>query len=343
MRKTIILSLLVLSLFSIFFVQYAYAQTVIYNVARNTGYLIGDNNGVNGFNEVVGERATTTSDLGGEQFNRITVTLNRCAGCTANDTIYIGVWDFDLVPSSANMLASFGTIANDVLSETPTQHTFTSNVYTIPSSGDIVIGVGRFTGTTQAGSVGANTGNVFNGTSSYLVRYETSWNTNTAQDFAMKLELVSATTTGLDCSLPENANILICRLGGDGTLGSAGAFVIGDIENGTGVLGIGCSLGLVDCSTDSNPQTNGLGLLIFIASIFVIVGMFFATIGAGNTFHMPIFIWVVIIIALSAFFTITGLIDPVFLILSIIAIIALGAPKVISAVRGSTFGGGSTE
>lgn len=150
-------------------------------------------------------------------------------------------------------------------------------------------------------------------------------------------------TTGIDCDLPENANILICRLGGDGTLGSAGAFVIGDVSEGTGVLGIACSIGIVDCVSDPNPQTNGLGLLIFIASIFVIVGMFFRSIGGSATFQMPIFIWIMIIISLSAFFTITGLIDPIFLILSVIALIALGAPKVVGMIRGGGLGGGSTE
>lgn len=150
----------------------------------------------------------------------------------------------------------------------------------------------------------------------------------------------------IDCNLPENENILICRLGGDGTLGSAGAFVIGNTTQGTGILGIGCSIGLVDCTSDSNPQTNGLGILIFIASIFVIVGMFYRSLGASATFQLPVFIWVMIIVALSAFFTITEIIDPVFLILSIVAVIALAAPKVIGVIqnRGGGFGGGgSTE
>jgi len=162
---------------------------------------------------------------------------------------------------------------------------------------------------------------------------------------SLKTILLQGTTPeeeGEFCDDPANANILICRVGGNGEIGSAGAFIVGNITQGTGVLGIGCSMGLVDCTTDSNPQTNGLGLLIFIASIFVVVGMFFASIGARDTFQLPVFIWVVIIIALSAFFTITGLIDPVFLIVSIIAIIALAAPKIINTLRGGSFGGGST-
>lgn len=149
--------------------------------------------------------------------------------------------------------------------------------------------------------------------------------------------------SGRDCSLPENANILICRLGQDGAeVGSAGAFVIGNTTEGTGLLGLGCTMGIVDCSEDVNPQTNGLGLLIFIASIFVVIGMFYYTIGK-DAFNIPLFIYIVIIIALSAFFTIVGLIDPVFLILSVVAVIALAVPKIIGVVRGnSTFGGGSS-
>ena len=151
------------------------------------------------------------------------------------------------------------------------------------------------------------------------------------------------TIGGINCNLPENANILICRLGGDGTLGSAGAFVIGNVSAGTGFLGIGCSIGLVDCTEDQDPRSNGLGLLIFIASIFVIVGIFYRSLGAGATFQLPVFIWVIIIVALSAFFTITNIIDPIFLILSVIAVIALAVPKVIGMIQSRGFGGGSSE
>jgi hypothetical protein len=136
------------------------------------------------------------------------------------------------------------------------------------------------------------------------------------------------------CDNPANANLLRCRLGEDGGIGGIGDSV------GEGVLLLGCNVIFVDC-TDENPQTNGLGLLAFIASIFVVIGMFYYSIGK-DAFHMPIFIYIIIIVALSAFFTITGIIDPVFLVLSIVAIIALASPKIISVVRGSTFGGGST-
>jgi hypothetical protein len=171
------------------------------------------------------------------------------------------------------------------------------------------------------------------------------WNTILLLDNTAKARIIypdgfvgvepEAPSEGRDCTLPENANILICRLGGNATTVGVGGIIT------DGLTELGCNIVFVDC-IDPDPSTNGLGLLIFIATIFVIVGMFYYTIGT-EAFHIPIFIWIVIIIALSAFFTITGIIDPIFLILSIIAIIALAVPKIINITRGSTFGGGSTE
>jgi len=142
----------------------------------------------------------------------------------------------------------------------------------------------------------------------------------------------------VDNTCVENPETVFCRLGGtnDNSTSGVGSLI------GAGIINLGCNIAFVDCTTDSNPATNGLGILIFIASIFVIVGMFYWATGR-DAFHMPLFIWILIIIALSAFFTIIGIIDPVFLIISIIAIVALAAPKVLSALRGNTFGGGSTE
>jgi hypothetical protein len=142
------------------------------------------------------------------------------------------------------------------------------------------------------------------------------------------------TTGGIDCTLPQNENILLCRLGGTGDSTQTGQLV------GSGISALACTVVFTDC-TDPDPKTNGIGLLIFIASVFVVVGMFYYSIGT-EAFHIPLFIWVLIVIALSAFFTLVGLIDPVFLILSILVIVALVAPKIISTVRGNTFGSGSS-
>lgn len=154
---------------------------------------------------------------------------------------------------------------------------------------------------------------------------------NTVSDF------IPPTPTGTGCDNPDNAMLLKCRLGENDGLGGVGQSV------GNGIMTLGCNVIFVDC-TDEDPQTNGIGLLAFIASIFVIIGMFYYTIGK-DAFHMPIFIYIIIIVALSAFFTLTGIIDPVFLVLSIVAIIALAVPKVIGIIqnRGGGFSGGSTE
>jgi len=153
---------------------------------------------------------------------------------------------------------------------------------------------------------------------------------NTVSDFVPTFDPNDTT-----CENPANANLLRCRLGDDELTG------VGE-EVGAGIADLACNVIFADCSEDTNPATNGIGLLIFIASIFVIVGMFYYAIGT-EAFHIPIFIWIVIILALSAFFTLTGLIDPVFLVLSVVAVIALAAPKVIGVIRGgNTFGGGST-
>lgn len=144
---------------------------------------------------------------------------------------------------------------------------------------------------------------------------------------------------GVNCSLPENENKLICRV--TDPIGGSGAFVIG---NGTsGLTGILCSIGIVDCTEDTNPRTNGLGLLIFVGSIFVVVAMFYLTIGK-EAFVIPVYIWIIIILALSTFFTITGLIDPIFLILTVVGLIALAVPQIQKKFFGSgtTFGGGSS-
>jgi hypothetical protein len=135
-----------------------------------------------------------------------------------------------------------------------------------------------------------------------------------------------------------NPETVFCRLGGSNDNSTSG---LGSLV-GNGIVNLGCNVAFVDCTEDDNPATNGLGLLIFIASIFVVIGMFYWGIG-HDAFRMPLFLWVVIILALSAFFTITGIIDPIFLILSIIALIALAAPKAIETLRGSTFGRGSSE
>lgn len=152
------------------------------------------------------------------------------------------------------------------------------------------------------------------------------------------------TTTGIDCTLPENENILTCRLGGDGTIGGAGAFIVGDGSEGTGVSGILCSLGFVDCSVNDDVKTNGIGYLIFIAGIALMFGLFWM-ITKGHIGEIPTFIWIISILGLAGAFALFNIIDPVVFIITIVAVIALAVPKIISTVRGDagTLGAGNTS
>jgi hypothetical protein len=292
-KKLILGSLVVVCLIIFPLIQVSFADTTIYDVTRNTGYVLGDNNGVNGFNEVVGEYVVTgtQSELAGKGFNKITVYLNKCGGCNSNALVYIGVWNSSIAPTSGNMLKSFGTINSSALSETVgTPYTFSSSGgYNIPANGGVVIGVGRFVNPTQADAAGANTANVFNGTNTYLARYETTWQTNVNQDFAMKLELTSggggtgAGSSGNVC-LNNDAN-------GDGVvnlldcLQSCGALcgITGSNTNVTtiGTI-IGQGVGLIDAN-NSNPRTNGVGLFYML-----ITGTFFAIalMSTVHTLHM---------------------------------------------------------
>jgi len=176
-----------------------------------------------------------------------------------------------------------------------------------------------------------DTKRLFNTTNTYIPCGVSSTTNRVIIDDSVSEEIPEPTF----CEIPANVNLLRCVLGDDELTG------VGE-EVGQGISDLACNVIFANCSEDTNPATNGIGLLIFIASIFVIVGMFYYAIGT-EAFHMPIFIWIIIIVALSVFFTIIGLIDPVFLVLSIIAIIALAVPKIIGVVRGgSTFGAGST-
>jgi hypothetical protein len=294
--------------------------------------------------QMLGEEVATSSILIGAHFDQTKITLRKI-GNPNSAPVRIGIWDSTTAPTPSNYIKLIGEMDSSDVSSSATEYTFNFDGYTLQINQ--VVGA-FFTGTGNGSncvSVRYGAGTFDGSNTRKTLRNGGAWTDENTNDVVMKLidRDIASVTTGIDCDLPENTNILICRLGGDGTLGSAGAFVIGNTTTGTGILGTGCSIGLVDCTADSNPQTNGLGLLIFLASLLLIVGFFYATMGTG-AFSIHPFIWVMIIIVDAAFFTLTGIIDPVFLILAIIAIIALAAPRLKDVVsRGTSFGSGSTE
>jgi hypothetical protein len=133
-------------------------------------------------------------------------------------------------------------------------------------------------------------------------------------------------TAGVDCNDPANANILTCRLGGDGSLGGAGDFIVGDGSEGTGMSGIICAVGLVDCSEDDNMQTNGVGYILTVIALAVMVGVMWVA-SRGAIGDVPVWIWFIASLGIVGFATIAEWIDPTFLVLSIIVIVALATAK----------------
>lgn len=150
---------------------------------------------------------------------------------------------------------------------------------------------------------------------------------------------------GVDCSLPANIQTVLCRTGGSdkGNIGGAGDYVVGDGAEGTGVTGILCSLGFVDCAVNPDLKTNGLGYLMFIGGIALMMGLFLF-ISKGNLIAIPVFIWIIGILALAGAMALFNIIDPVIFIITIVAVVALAVPKIVSTIRGDqTLGAGNTS
>lgn len=133
-------------------------------------------------------------------------------------------------------------------------------------------------------------------------------------------------TGGVDCDDSANANLVICRLGGNGTITSAGDFLIGDPDSGVGIVPIICSTGLIDCVANPDMSTNGVGMLITFVAIAVMVGILWVA-SRGDLGSIPFFIWIIGVLLIVGFFTIIGLIDVTFLIISVVIIIALATAK----------------
>lgn len=131
---------------------------------------------------------------------------------------------------------------------------------------------------------------------------------------------------GIDCDLPENEFILACRIGGSGSLGGAGAFIIGTTNGTTGLVPIMCNVGLVDCEANPDVATNGAGYLIVGIAIAVWVGVMWVA-SRGDLSSIPTFLWFIGALLIVGAFTVAGVIDVVFFIVTIIFVCALAAAK----------------
>lgn len=132
---------------------------------------------------------------------------------------------------------------------------------------------------------------------------------------------------GIDCSIPANANILTCRLATIGNTPLAGASqTIGESSTD-----ISCQIGFIACTNGvpNNPdiRTNGIGYVIVAVALGVFVGLLWVA-SRGDLMSIPNFVWMVGTIAIIGVITAIEYVDPTFLIISIIVVIALAAMKV---------------
>lgn len=358
MKKTSI-PLIAMAIFSILIlinldIMPAYADTITYyELVANSGQFCLNNGQLIFFGELP---VDTSSALYGKVINGITLSMSKSGSPTGN--YIVGVWSNTTAPNASNPIYTISTNSSASLTNVITQYTFTNLTGSHAMGLNEVIGV-FFTGGSAGNAVCIRMNVYASAAASYDARhsvantYASSWNIGTNQLRDMTATIFFTTSaippqniiSGVDCSLPENENKLICALADIPNSTLASDYVIGSTEEQTGLLGIGCRVGLVDCISNPDVKTNGLGILMFVTSIFVVVGMFMTTQGAEKTFKIPTMIWAIIIIALSAFFTVTNIIDPIFLIVSIIGLIALASPRLVSMFGGgaNTFGSGSTE
>lgn len=140
---------------------------------------------------------------------------------------------------------------------------------------------------------------------------------------------------GINCDLPENAGILICRLTATtgGNIGGLGGII------DTGILSLFVNAGLID-GTDTNPQTNGVGYVITLVGFGILIAIFWLASG-GRIKEIPTFVWMVASIALVGVITAIGWIDPTFFIVAVITIAALAAMQMRNMIdRGIDFSTG---
>jgi len=133
------------------------------------------------------------------------------------------------------------------------------------------------------------------------------------------------------CQQPENFYILRCVLERGDTTPLMGASETID-ESATNII---CQIGLVQCvqnedgsftPVDDNIQTNGIGYIILVVALGILIGIFWVA-SRGDLGSIPTFLWFIATLAVIGTITAFEFIDPTFLVIAIIAIIALAVAK----------------
>ena len=128
------------------------------------------------------------------------------------------------------------------------------------------------------------------------------------------------------CQQPENFNLLRCVLERGDTTPLVGASELIDESTST----IICQLGLIACTNfvpnDPDTKTNGVGYIILVVALGILIGIFWVA-SRGDLGSIPTFLWFIATLAVIGTITAFDLIDATFLVISVIAIIALAVAK----------------
>jgi len=145
-------------------------------------------------------------------------------------------------------------------------------------------------------------------------------------------------TGGVDCTDPQFSYRLICNMSGNSGLTGASNLLN---QSGTNIL---CQIGLLACTqgsdgnftaNNSNIKTNGVGYLLVAIAIAIFVGILWVA-SRGQLTEIPTFVWFIGTIAIVGTITAFGWIDPTFLIITIITIVAFAVAKARGVFGGQT-------
>jgi hypothetical protein len=147
----------------------------------------------------------------------------------------------------------------------------------------------------------------------------------------------TGSTGGVDCTDPAFSYRLICNVGNGGLTGASNLLN----QSSTNIL---CQVGLIACTQDpngnfnaNNPdiKTNGVGYILVAIAIALFVGILWVA-SRGQLTEIPTFIWFIGTIAIVGTITAFGWIDPTFLIITIITIVAFAVAKARGIFGGQT-------
>lgn len=141
----------------------------------------------------------------------------------------------------------------------------------------------------------------------------------------------SEIVSGVNCALPENQNTLLCALAEQEQDGITGASVLVN-QSSTNII---CQVGLLGCTQDAdgnftpdNPdiKTNGIGYLLTAIAMGIFVGLMWVA-SRGNMTEIPTFVWFIGTLGIVGGITAIQWIDPTFLVITVIAIVAMAVAK----------------